>query len=77
MEHIAQNNRSEIARIRANIEAECMALSHLTLFSRTGSHSIINARFKALDAHHQELRAIVGESEAVSTIVTIYNEVVQ
>lgn len=77
MEHIAHNNRSEIARIRENIEAECRALSNLTLFSCTGSHTIINARFKALDAHHQELCAIVGESEAVSTIVTIYNEVVR
>jgi hypothetical protein len=76
MNHVAQNNVSEVARIRASIEAECIALNHLTIFSRTGSHDIIDAKYKALDAHHQEFSSIVSESEAVSTIVAIYNDVV-
>lgn len=74
MEHIDQRNVSEVARIRANIEAECEALQNLTLFSRIASHDIINARFKNLDACHKELRTIIGENEATSTIVAIYNE---
>jgi hypothetical protein len=77
MNHVAQNNGSEVARIRANIEAECIALNHLTLFSRTGSHDIINAKYKALDRYHQELKAVIGDREATSTVVAIYNDVVQ
>ena len=77
MKQSAQANVSEVARIRANIEAECEALQNLALFSRVGSHDIINARFKSLDSYHQELRAIVGENEATSTIVAIYDEIVQ
>jgi hypothetical protein len=68
---------SEVARIRANIEAECEAMRHYLLFSACGSHDIINARFKNLDAYHQELRTIMPENEATTTIVTLYNEIVQ
>lgn len=68
---------SDVARTRANIEAECEALNHLMLFSVAGSHDIINARFKALDTYHQELCTAMPESEATSTIVAIYNQVVQ
>jgi hypothetical protein len=67
---------SDVARVRANIEAECEALTNLSLFSRTASHDIINARFKALDAYYQELCAVMPDSEAIFTIVAIYNEVV-
>jgi hypothetical protein len=76
MNYVSQNNVSEVARIRASIEAECEALNNLTLFSCTGGHDIINAKYKALDAHHQELSSIVGEKEAISTVVAIYNDVV-
>ncbi len=44
MEPIAHGNVSEVARIRANIEAECSALRNLSLFSRTGSYDIRNAK---------------------------------
>lgn len=77
MKQIAQDSISEVARIRANIEAECTALQNLALFSRSGSHDIINARFKALDMYHQELRAVMPEHEATSLIVAIYNETVK
>ena len=77
MEPIAHDNVSDVARIRASIEAECAALNNLALFSRTGSHDIINAKYKALDDYHQELSNIMGEKEAISTVVAIYNEVVQ
>lgn len=68
---------SDIARIRQQIELECTALHNMSLFSCTSSHDIINARFKSLEIYHQELRAIVGEQEATSTVVAIYNEKVQ
>lgn len=68
---------SDVARIRANIEAECEALNNLSLFTRTASHEIISARFKALDEHHSKLKAIVGEDKATEMIVDIYNHEVQ
>jgi hypothetical protein len=68
---------SEVARTRANIQAECEALRHLMLFSQSASHEIIHARFQALDAHHQELRAEMSEQEATSLPVAIYMDVVQ
>ena len=77
MKQFAQANISEVTRIRANIEAECEALQNLTLYSHIGGHDMISARFKSLDACHQELRAIVGENEATSTMVAIYDKIVQ
>lgn len=72
-----KNYTSEVARTRENIEAECEALRHLMLFSHSASHEIIHARFQALDACHQELRAVMPEQEATSLIVAIYTDVVQ
>ena len=68
---------SEVARIRANIEAECGALRNLRLFSQCASHQIIATRFQALDAYHQELRAAMPEQEATALLVAIYTDVVQ
>ncbi len=68
---------SEVARTRANIQAECEALRHLMLFSQSASHEIIHARFQALDACHQELRAVMPEEEATSLLVAMYTDVVQ
>jgi nanoRNase/pAp phosphatase (c-di-AMP/oligoRNAs hydrolase) len=68
---------SEVARTRANIQAECEALRHLMLFSQSATHEIIRARFQALDAHHQQLRAVMPEEEATSLLVGIYTDVVQ
>ncbi len=68
---------SDIARVRANIEAECEALQHLLLFSHSASHQIIHARFQALDAYHQELCTVMSVSEATATMVTIYTQIVQ
>ncbi len=70
-------SRSDVARTRANIAAECEALRHLMLFLQCGSHEIIHARFQALDAYHQELRATMSEQEATSLIVAIYTDIVR
>lgn len=71
------DNLSEVARIRAAIQDECNALQCMSLFTASASHAIINARFKALDQHHKELQAIVGEKQATEMIVEIYNHEVQ
>jgi hypothetical protein len=78
-QHDMQQNqhKSEVARTRANIEAECEALRHFLLFSHSGSHAIISARFQALDAYHQELCMVMPEQEATSLMTAIYTEVVQ
>jgi hypothetical protein len=77
MNHVAQNNVSEVARIRASIEAECQALAHLSLFTNTARHDTIANRFKALDTYHNELKELVGDKEATSTLISIYNDAVQ
>jgi hypothetical protein len=68
---------SDVAKIRANIEAECEALQNLLLFSHSASHEIIHARFQALDAYHQELCTVMSDSKAAATMVTIYTQIVQ
>jgi len=77
MNHVAQNNVSEIARIRASIEAECQALAHMSLFTNTASHDTIAHRFKVLDTYHSELKELVGDKEATKQVVAIYNDTVQ
>ena len=47
------------------------------LFSQSGSHEIIRARFQALDSYHQELRAVMPEEEATSLLVAMYTDIVQ
>ncbi len=69
--------QSEVARIRENIEAECVALAHLSLFSSTASHAIVSSKFKALDTFHNELKELVGEEEATRQVVAIYDKTIQ
>lgn len=71
------DNKSDIARMRENIEAECIALNNLSLFTSTASHEIIQAKYRTLDNYHQQLKEVIGEDKAAELIVTIYNEKVQ
>jgi len=73
------NNRhvSEVAALRARIEAECQALQYLSLFSSQANHEIIRLRYKNIDSYHDELKKVVGETEAIKTVVAIYNETVK
>lgn len=68
---------SEIARIREQIELECQALANLKLFSAIASYNSINRRYENLERCCERLSTLVGEQEATTIMVGIYNEQVQ
>jgi hypothetical protein len=70
-------SHSEIARLRARIEAECQALQNLMLFSSVASHCSIDARYRNLEWCHDQLKPLVGEKQAIAFIVDIYNQQVK
>ena len=72
------SDQSEIARIRQAIASECDALR--LAFSGpavTASHAIIEARFKQIEDCTNQLSALVGESEATTTAIDIYIDIVK
>jgi len=70
-------NNSEVARIRAQIEAECEAMQRgLTSYAITAQHRFINARYDRLGALQEELARHVGEQEAMEQVVGLYIKVV-
>lgn len=70
--------KSEVARLRARITAECQALQTVaTGFARTATHEMIAHRFQAMSAAQNELASLVGEKTAAETAAMIYCEVVQ
>ncbi len=72
MEH-----KSEVTRIREQIDLECQAIRRV--FEEpavVASHASIDARYRNLHGLTQELKPLVGEQEATSVLVEIYNDVV-
>ena len=72
-----QEYKSEVARIRAQIELECQAIRRV--FEEpaiVASHAAIDARYRNLGTHQTALELHIGEREARETIVNIYQEVV-
>ncbi len=70
-------HKSEIARIREQIDLECQAIRRV--FEEpaiVASHDSIEARYRNLHGLEQELKPLVGEKEATSTLVEIYSKVV-
>ncbi len=69
--------KSEVARIRAQIELECEAIRRV--FEEPAiyaSHAAIDARYRNLDTHQDALQQHVGEQEAMQTVVDIYEKIV-
>ncbi len=72
-----QEYKSEVARIRAQIELECQAIRRV--FEEPAicaSHASIDARYRNLGTHQEALEQHVGEQEARETLVDIYQKVV-
>ncbi len=72
-----QEYKSEVARIRAQIELECQAIRRV--FEEPAicaSHAAIDARYRNLGTHQEALEQHVGEQEARETVVNIYQKVV-
>jgi hypothetical protein len=68
---------SEVARLRQQIELECQAIQHLMQFSVVASHHAINGRYRNLDQYRDQLKTLVGEDQATSIVVDIYNQLVK
>jgi hypothetical protein len=66
-------NMSEVDAIRKRIALECEALQRMmNEFHMTGSHDIINKKFRALTPLHEQLSSHVGEQEATRIAVETY-----
>jgi len=68
---------SEVAKLRQQIELECQAIQHLMQFSVLASHRAINRRYLNLDQCRDQLKTLVGEEQATSIVVDIYNQLVK
>lgn len=72
-----QEYRSEVARIRAQIELECQAIRRVFEEpAKYASHAAIDARYRNLGTHQEALEQHIGEREAREAVVDIYQKVV-
>lgn len=72
-----QENRSDVARIRAQIEGECQAIRRV--FEEpalVASHAFIEARYRNLGTYQEALTDHMSEPEAKEEVVDIYRRVV-
>jgi hypothetical protein len=71
-------NKSEVARLRAQIELACNAMNQLMSgYAITARHDIINHRYHILSSYQDQLEPLVGENEAIEIVVETYNRVVR
>jgi hypothetical protein len=68
---------SELARLREQIELECQAMQHMMQFSAVASHRSISRRNRSLDRYRDQLKPLVGEDQATSIVVDIYNQCIK
>ena len=70
-----ETNKSEVARLRHQMEQECEAL-HRGLYglASVAAHEIIRYRYQALGDCADELAKHVGQEQAVVIMATIYSE---
>ncbi len=63
-------NHSEVARLMQQLDAECEAARlAMTGYAEVAKHEVITARMERMGALHEELKSIVGETEAVKALV--------
>lgn len=71
-------NKSEIARLREQIELECEAMRCAMDAPRVvARHDIIAAHYHNLDQQRIELVGITGEEDAMTLITTLYNQIMR
>lgn len=69
---------SEIARLRQQIELECIAMQQaLTGFAIVSKHEIIQKRYEAIGHYQEQLQALVGETEAALIVIKAYAKVLE
>lgn len=70
-----QSNQSEVARLRAQIEAEhqaCLLALH-GLSSGNARHAFISKRMSNMDASYKGLEKILGEEQATDMLCEIFD----
>ena len=70
-------SNSEIARIREQIELECLSMANVSQFASVASHEMIRDKYRHLDDLSVELAKYVPEDEAFNIVVTTYNSILQ
>jgi hypothetical protein len=64
---------SEVARIRRQIEEECVAMNlALQGFAISSRHEFIRSKYRILDGYQEQLGKLVGEDEATEITMNIY-----
>lgn len=64
------HNQSEVARLKAQLNAECEAARlAMTGYAEVARHETITARMENMGALHEELKGIIGEREATEALV--------
>ncbi|MBV9690021.1 MAG: hypothetical protein JO202_09945 [Ktedonobacteraceae bacterium] len=68
-------NKSEVARLRQQLERECEAL-HRGLYglASVAAHEIIRHRYQAIGDCADELATYIGQQQARDILVTTYSE---
>ncbi|HLI72077.1 MAG TPA: hypothetical protein VKV19_20170 [Ktedonobacteraceae bacterium] len=74
---IIENNQSEIARLRRQIEMQLIAMrSGLTgLSAGSARHDFINARMERIGSYQHGLACKVGEDAATMLVYGLYTEI--
>lgn len=72
-----EENRSEIARLRQQIEVQLVSMRRGLSGLSAGSarHAFINARMERIDAYQDGLASQLGENAANMLVYNLYNEV--
>ena len=69
--------RSEVARIRAQIEQECQAIRRVFEDPAiVASHQAIEARYRNVGQHQEALAGYLGEQEAKEVMVDMYQKII-
>ncbi len=70
---MTQHNQSEVARLKAQIEAEIQAAQWALYGTSLGAaqHQFITCRMERMGILHEELKELVGEEEGVRLLVQV------
>lgn len=75
---VAEDEGSDVARLRQLIAQECEALRRaMDDFAVVASHESIRRRYLALGEHQQRLGELIGDEQATDVLCETYNRVVQ
>jgi predicted transcriptional regulator YdeE len=68
---------SEIAHIRKQIELECTAMVHASMYATTTSHNIINNKYKSLETLVEKLKQHLPKEQAIQTLIEVYDQSIE